>query len=111
MASSVVHERLLIQTQAEPGLQGRVFGISDAVASWGFAAGFIAGGALTELLGARDLILLTGVYEVSLAVLTAAALRRHWRRDEERPVAMPAATGLEALAEIRRGEVEALGRN
>lgn len=107
----LVHERLLIQTQVAPGLQGRVFGISDAVASWGFAAGFIAGGALTELLGARDLILLTGVYEVSLAVLTAAALRRHWRRDEEQTVALPAVTGLETLAEIRRGEVEALGRD
>jgi MFS family permease len=106
----VVHERLLFQTQVDPGLRGRVFGISDGVASWGFAAGFLAGGALTELLGARDLILLTGVYEVLLAVVTAAALRGHWRRREEPVFAPIPAAGMEPLAEIRRGEAEALGR-
>jgi MFS family permease len=75
----VVHQRLLIQSQVSEGLQGRVFGVTDGLMSWGFAIGFLAAGGLTELTGARELIWLTGIGEVTLAAIAAFALRRYWR--------------------------------
>jgi MFS family permease len=77
----VVHQRLLFQSQVPQPLQGRVFGLADALTSWGFAVAFVSAGALIELAGVRPLILATGAWEVMLAVAAFLLLRRQWRRE------------------------------
>jgi MFS family permease len=74
----LVHERLLIQSQVSDRLQGRVFAITDALVSWGFAIAFISAGAVSDLAGARPVVLATGIGALALAFMAAAALRRHW---------------------------------
>jgi len=77
----LVHERLLIQSQVPETLQGRVFAITDALVSWGFAAAFISAGAVTDLAGARPVVLATGIGALALACMATVALRGHWLRD------------------------------
>jgi MFS family permease len=74
----VVHQRLLLLSQVPPALQGRLFGVADGLVAWGFAIAYLTAGALTGLLGARELILLTGIGHILLAGVAAVALRRHW---------------------------------
>jgi MFS family permease len=76
----IVHQRLLFQSEVPQRLQGRVFGVSDGAMSWGLAIAFLSAGALTELAGARSMMLLTGAGELALATLAVAALRQHWPR-------------------------------
>lgn len=76
----VVHQRLLFQSEVPEPLQGRIFGLADALTSWGFAVAFILGGALIELAGVRALILVTGAWEISLAIVGVWLLKRHWIR-------------------------------
>jgi MFS family permease len=82
----LVHERILIQQLVPDHLLGRVFGLKDALCSWAFAPGFIAGGALATLLGTRALFLLAGVGGLAVWWAAAAALqpRPHARLAEER---------------------------
>jgi MFS family permease len=77
----VVHQRLIFQSQVPQPLQGRVFGLADALTSWGFAVAFVSAGALIELAGVRALILATGAWELMLAVAAFLLLRRQWRRE------------------------------
>jgi hypothetical protein len=84
-------------------LQGRVFGVADGFMSWGFAVAFISGAALTELAGARGLMLLTGVGEVSLALVAVAALRQHWRSDLA--VGSPRTSWTEESLRVRDGSL------
>jgi MFS family permease len=74
----VVHERLLFQSEVEGGLQGRVFAVSDTLASWGFALAFISGGVMAAAMGARAIVLVTGVGGLLLSLLATLALRSHW---------------------------------
>ena len=60
----------------------------------------LAGGALMTVFSPRELMAITGVWEVSLALLAAAVLRGHWR---ERPAA-PASAGGDGVAEPHLGE-------
>jgi MFS family permease len=72
----LVHERLIFQSVVPAPLQGRVFGISDALVSWGFAAAFLAGGALGAAVDVRAVVLLTGGLGLAVAAGAAVALRR-----------------------------------
>jgi MFS family permease len=92
----VVHQRLLFQSDVPEALQGRIFGLADALTSWGFAVAFILGGALIELAGVRTLILFTGAWEISLALLAGALLRGRWK-DTARPVAQLRPSGTEGF--------------
>jgi MFS family permease len=74
----VVHQRLLFQTQISDRLRGRVFAVSDAVVSWGFAVAFLGGGAIAAALGPRPVVLLAGAGGIANAALAAAGLRAHW---------------------------------
>lgn len=73
----VVHERLLLQSEVASRLHGRAFGVIDWLAAWGFAVGFLAGGALIAL-GAREVMLVNAAGEMVLAGVAVCALRRHW---------------------------------
>jgi MFS family permease len=74
----VVHQRLLFQSEVPQAMQGRIFGLADTLTSWGFAVAFVLGGALIELAGVRALIVLTGAWEITLAVVAGALLRDRW---------------------------------
>jgi MFS family permease len=108
----VVEERLLIQSQVPAAFQGRVFGLAEGAVAGGVALAFITGGALTELVGERPLILATGVGEVALAAIAATSLRRYWngaiaRVGPARPVRSGAAGlrgGADALRELHARE-------
>jgi MFS family permease len=75
---SIVHERLLLQTQVPRSLHGRIFAVCDGVTSWGFAVGFLVAGALAEVASSRTLMLGTGAGELILAVVAVLALRAFW---------------------------------
>jgi MFS family permease len=81
----VVHQRLLFLSQVPQTLQGRVFGVADGLVSWGFALAYVSAGGLTGLLGARLLILATGLGHLLLAGVSAIGLRRHWVTAGEPP--------------------------
>jgi MFS family permease len=72
----LVHERLILQSVVPEPLQGRVFGITDALVSWGFAAAFLTGGALGAAIDVRAVVLLTGGLGLAVAAGAAVAL---WR--------------------------------
>jgi MFS family permease len=74
----LVHERLLIQSEVPPEMQGRVFAITDALVSWGFAIAFLSAGALSDAAGARPVVLATGLGTLTLACVATIALRRQW---------------------------------
>jgi MFS family permease len=95
---AVVHQRLLVQTEVDTALQGRVFGVTDGLMSSGFAIGFIIAGGLAELIGTRELVVVTGVGELTIAAIVALLLRRHWI-DRPAPMVVPA----EGRAESLRG--------
>lgn len=75
----VVHERLLIQSTVDERLQGRVFAVSDALVSWGFAIAFTTAGGLISLIGTRELILVAGGCGLIVYAFAALALRGHWQ--------------------------------
>jgi hypothetical protein len=72
----LVHERLIFQSVVPAPLQGRVFGISDALISWGFAAAYLTGGALGAAADVRVVVVLTGGLGLTVAAGAAVALRR-----------------------------------
>jgi MFS family permease len=82
----VVHERLLFQSQVAESLQGRIFGISDALTSVGLAIAFAAAGGLAGWLGSRPVVLLAGGGGLTLALAAWVGLQNHWRR---RPAVRP----------------------
>jgi MFS family permease len=89
----LVHERLLFQTEVSQRLQGRVFGVSEALISWGFAVAFVSGGAMAELAGTRAIVVFTGVGGLALASGAVVALRGHWRPIEAGVPAYPRPIG------------------
>lgn len=82
----LVYERLLIQSQVDGRLHGRVFGIEDALASWAFAIAFLTAGGALSLVEPRTLILIAGAVGVVVWSVSVLALRREWRRDAEETV-------------------------
>jgi MFS family permease len=84
----LVHERLLLQSAVHDGLLGRVFGLKDATTAWGFGLAFAAGGALVSLLGTRELLVISGIGALLVALISWLALARTWTTDalEEEPV-------------------------
>jgi MFS family permease len=75
-AMLLVYERLLIQALVPNALSGRVFGIRDAITAWAFAAGFIAGPLLLDVVGTRAMITAAGVLGLVVWLATIVALRR-----------------------------------
>jgi MFS family permease len=71
----VVHERLLIQTQVPMDIQGRAFGLLDALTSGGFVLAFLCAGVTAATLGPRGLLTATAIGEVVLTAAAVAALR------------------------------------
>jgi MFS family permease len=74
----VAHQRLLIQAEVPAPLHGRTFAMSDTLASWGFVIALAPGGALLTVAGPRELMYVTGAWELALALVAAVTLRRHW---------------------------------
>lgn len=72
----IAHQRLLIQALVPAELQGRIFGVSDTFISWGFAVSMIGAGALSEVVGLRELMFATGAWEVALGLLALLLLAR-----------------------------------
>jgi MFS family permease len=70
----VTHQRLLIQAQVPAELQGRIFGVADTFISWGFALSMIGAGALSEIIGLRQLMFATGAWEIGLGILATVLL-------------------------------------
>jgi MFS family permease len=95
----VAHQRLLIQAEVPPELHGRTFAMADTLASWGFVIALAPGGALLTLASSRELMYLTGAWELALALVAAVTLRRHWvagRRERGEEV---------GLASLRGGDI------
>jgi MFS family permease len=74
----LVYERLLIQTTVADSVMARTFGIRDGLSAWGFAAAFLAAGALIEVLGVRAVLVLAGAGGLLVWALSAFALRHAW---------------------------------
>jgi MFS family permease len=73
-----VYDRLLIQDRVPDQLQGRVFGVKDALSSWAFAIAFLAAGALLTVVDVRTLIVMAGATGLLMFVMSAVALREEW---------------------------------
>ena len=56
-------------------LQGRIFGVKDALSAWAFGVAFLAGGALVSLLGSRAILAGAGLGAFAVASATSATLR------------------------------------
>jgi MFS family permease len=78
----VVHERLLFQQQIAERLLGRVFGLSDALVSWGLALAFVLAAIAVEALGSRGTVLLTGAGGLVLAAVATLRMHREWVEDQ-----------------------------
>ncbi len=74
----LVYERLLIQAAVPDNLAGRLFGIKDALTAWAFGIGFIVGGALVAAMGARPMIVISGIGGILVAGLAWVWLRNEW---------------------------------
>ncbi|HEY8583857.1 MAG TPA: MFS transporter [Capillimicrobium sp.] len=68
--------RVLLQARVEERVRGRAYSAFQGVMTIGDFAAFAAGGALVELLGARETLLLAGVGCVAAGLLGSPAARR-----------------------------------
>ena len=75
---ALVHERLILQSQVAERLQGRMFALTEALVAIGIGTAYISAGAIAEAISSRLAIILTGVGELSVALVAAFALRRMW---------------------------------
>ena len=96
----VTYQRLLIQSEVPERFRGRTFALSDTLVSWAMVVALLAGGALMTAFSPRELLAITGVWEVGLALLAAAVLRGHWQAGP----AGDASGGGHRLAEPHLGE-------
>lgn len=97
----LVYERLLIQASVPDSLAGRLFGIKDALTAWAFGIGFIAGGALIAAVGARPMIVISGIGGVVVSALAWWWLRGEWTGEES------SGGGVHALGDRVAGEQRA----
>jgi MFS family permease len=74
----LVYERLLIQEIVPDKLSGRVFGVKDALASWAFALGFLAGPVLLDVLGVRATVVTAGAIGLLGWAVSVIGLRGRW---------------------------------
>jgi MFS family permease len=81
----VVHERLIFHATVPPRLMARAFAVLDTLTGWGYAAAFVAGGALISGIGTRGMFTVAGVGAVLVFVAAALGLRGEWLPAEERP--------------------------
>ena len=105
---AVVHQRLLFQSEVDSGIQGRLFAVADTLMAWGFAAGFVAAGAMAVASSPRTVMLVIGVGEVTIAAIAAVALRDRWVAAPGVP-ALPAPSGQSLSGELADG-AGALGK-
>jgi MFS family permease len=73
---AVTHERTLLQSATPEDARGRVFGVRDAMNSWGFGLAFIAGGAVVEQLGAAAVFVAAGIGLIGVAACAAGPIAR-----------------------------------
>ncbi len=97
----LVYERLLIQATVPDSLAGRLFGIKDALTAWAFGIGFVIGGALVAGVGARPMIVISGIGGVLVSGLAWVWLRNEWTDASGR--------GVDALGDRVAGEQGAHG--
>lgn len=86
----VTYQRLLVQSEVPDRYQGRTFALTDTLTSWAMVIALLAGGALTTVLTPRELMALTGAWEILLGLLAMVVLRHHWRVDSGRGDAIAA---------------------
>jgi hypothetical protein len=82
---SLVHERLILQSQVAERLQGRLFALTEASVAIGIAAAYISAGAIAQAVSSRLAIVLTGIGELSVAIAAAVALRGAWTQSPRGP--------------------------
>ena len=75
----VVHERLIFHAAVPDRLMARAFALLDMLAGWGFAAAFIAAGAIISALGIRPVFAIAGAAGIAVWLAAALALRNVWR--------------------------------
>ena len=85
----LVHERLLLQRTVPEPFMGRVFGVKEAAASWGWAVAFVAAGVLFGLVGTREVLAGAGVGAVGVALLSAWFLRGIWTEEPKTASPLP----------------------
>lgn len=71
----VVHQRLLLQTSVDDALLGRVFGVKDTAAAWAYVLAFLMAGSLIAGAGTRPILALAGGGVLTVAAVSAWALR------------------------------------
>ena len=99
----LVYERLLIQATVPDSLAGRLFGVKDALTAWAFGIGFVVGGALVAGVGARPMIVISGIGGVLVSGLAWLWLRDEWTGDRA------SGGGVDALGDRVAGEQGAHG--
>jgi MFS transporter len=80
----VTYQRLLVQSEVPDRYQGRTFALTDTLTSWAMVIALLAGGALTAVLSPRELMAVTGAWEIMLGLVAVAVLRHHWRAGSDR---------------------------
>jgi MFS family permease len=75
----VTYQRLLVQSEVPEEYQGRTFALTDTLTSWAMVVALLAGGALTAIFSPRELMAMTGAWELLLGLVAAFVLRKHWR--------------------------------
>lgn len=85
----VTYQRLLVQSEVPEEYQGRTFALTDTLTSWAMVLALVAGGALTAVLSPRELMAMTGVWEILLALVAFAVLRGHWHAVPEDRQTLP----------------------
>ncbi len=87
----VTYQRLLVQSEVPDEYQGRTFALTDTLTSWAMVIALLAGGALTAVMSPRELMAVTGAWEIVLGLVAVVVLRHHWLVGSDRggPVAHP----------------------
>lgn len=72
----LTYERTLLQMRVPDDARGRVFGVRDALNSWGFGLAFVFGGLVIAELGAAAVFIAAGTGLVVVAALASVPLGR-----------------------------------
>ncbi len=102
----VTYGRLLIQTEVPSPLQGRTFGLADTLTSWAMAVALLSGGLLTSMLETRQLVAITGLWEITLGLGAALVLRAYWPGRATKPERAPEGGGKPLSLATSRGRAD-----
>ena len=95
----MTYQRLLIQSEVPERFRGRTFALTDTLVSWAMVLALLAGGALMTVFSPRELLAITGVWEVSLALLAAVRPARALAEPGPRRPPQPVTASLRRTSE------------